>query len=134
MKRWFGWTIVLGLGGALATGCVSRETENAKQVGRPSTPIQEKYKSPSASEAQSGGEALGGQGGSGGAGLTTPEHWQGHPDSSSRESEGPPYILSAPRWVPPERRPAPLGVGSGPDNARKQALDQLKDYMTTDSR
>lgn len=124
MKRGFGWMTLLGLGGALVTGCVSRQTEDAKQVGRPYTPIQQKYKSPSASEAQSGGEALGGQGGSG---LTMPESWQEHPDTANRESAGPPYMLSTQQSVPRERRPAPLGVGSGPDNARRQALDQLKE-------
>ncbi|MFL5356548.1 hypothetical protein [Archangium sp.] len=124
MKRWLGWTLVLGLGGALATGCVSRQTEDAQQVGRPYTPIQQKYKPPSASEAQSGLESQGGQGGSG---LTMPERWQGHPDTARRESEGAgPYQLSQPQPVPRERRPAPLGVGAGPDNARKLAMDQLK--------
>lgn len=112
MKRWLGWTLVLGLGGALATGCVSRQTENAQQVGRPYTPEQQKYQSPSASESQSG---------QGGSGLPMPEHWQG------RESENAgPYQPSQPQPIPRERRPAPLGVGAGPDNARRLALEQLK--------
>jgi hypothetical protein len=110
MKRWLGWTLFLGLGGALATGCVSRQTEDAQQVGRPYTPEQQKYKAPTASESQSGLEA--GQGGSGNAG---------------RKSEGAgPYQPSQPQPIPRERRPAPLGVGAGPDNARKLAMEQLK--------
>ena len=71
MKRWLGWTIALGLGGALATGCVSRQEEGAKQVGTPS-------------------------------------------------------MSSAPQPLPRERRPAPLGVGGGPDNARRMAMEQLE--------
>lgn len=127
MKRWLGWTLVLGLGGTLATGCVSRQTEDAQQVGRPYTPEQQKYKSPSASESQSGLESQSGQGGSGNSGLTMPERWQGHPETSGRESEGAgPYLLSQPQPIPRERRPAPLGVGPSPDNARKQAIEQLK--------
>jgi hypothetical protein len=35
MKRWLGWTIILGLGGALATGCASREKQEAKQENPP---------------------------------------------------------------------------------------------------
>jgi hypothetical protein len=75
MKRWLGWTVVLGLGGALATGCVAREEQ----------------------------------------------------DTAAREDQGP-YTLSQPQPVPRERRPAPLGVGSGMDSARKMAMDQLKSY------
>ncbi len=126
MKRWFGWTIILGLGGALAMGCVSRQTEDAQQVSKPYTPIQQKYKSPSASESQSGMEA--GQGGSGSQGLTMPENWkEQHTYGASREGDGP-YQLNQSQPVPRERRGAPLGVGGGPDNARKQAMDQLKSY------
>lgn len=123
MKRWLGWTLVLGLGGALATGCVSRQTEDAQQVGRPYTPERQKYQSPSASEAQSGLESQGGQGGSGSSGLTMPERWQG----AGRESAGAgPYQPSQPQPIPRERQPAPLGVGAGPDNARRLAMEQLK--------
>lgn len=55
MKRWLGWMAVLGLGGALVTGCASQQED-----------------------------------------------------------------------LPKERRSAPLGVGGGPDVARKMAQDQLK--------
>lgn len=116
MKRWLGWTMVLGLGGALATGCVSRQEDSAKQMGHPNTPLQEKYKSPSGSEAES---RQPGTGGAGNEGLTTPDPWQ---DNSAQA----PYILSQPQPVPRERRAAPLGVGGGPDHARKMASDQLK--------
>ncbi|HEX5753780.1 MAG TPA: hypothetical protein VFZ09_46760 [Archangium sp.] len=127
MKRWMGWTIVLGLGGALATGCVSRQEENAQQASKPYEPINQKNKSPSASEAESSG----GTGGAGGAGSTgergvaMPENWRDHPASMDREDQGP-YLFGGPQTVPRERRPAPFGVGGGPDNARKQAEEQLK--------
>jgi hypothetical protein len=123
MKRWLGWTVVLGLGGVLATGCVSRQEEGAQQMGKPYTPIQQKYKSPSASEAESG------QGGSGEQGLAMPDDWQNHP-SQGDEDEGSkgPYQIGRRQDVPPERRAAPLGVGGGPDVARKMAGDQLKNH------
>jgi hypothetical protein len=108
MKRALGWTMVLGLGAALATGCVSRQEEGAKQVGRPDTPIQQKYKSPSASEAESG---------MGGSGAENP-----NPADTGA------YTFSPPQPVPRERRPAPLGVGAGTDSARTMALEQLKSY------
>ncbi len=124
MKRGLGWMIVLGVGGALATGCVSRQEEDAQQVGRPYTPIQQKYKSPSGSEAETSG-----QGGSGAQGLEMPEAWREHPaqgdDEIRRNNQGP-YLMNEPQAVPRERRPAPLGVGSGTDSARKMAIDQLK--------
>jgi hypothetical protein len=122
MKRWLGWTMVLGLGGALATGCVSRQEEGAKQASKPYEPINQKYKSPAASEAE---DSSGGTGGGGDQGVAMPEPWKRRPDSSAREDEGP-YKLSAPQPLPRERRPAPLGVGGGPDNARRLALEQLK--------
>jgi hypothetical protein len=126
MKRWLGWTMVLGLGGALATGCVSRQDENAQQVSKPYEPIQQKYKSPSASEAQSGPVGGSGQGGSGGQqGIAMPEPWRDHPDNVTRLERGP-YLVNERQPVPRERRAAPLGVGGGPDNARKMAQDQLK--------
>ncbi|MCY1082052.1 hypothetical protein [Archangium lansingense] len=84
MKRWLGWTMVLGLGGALATGCASRQEGT-------------------------------GTGGSGDQGVSM----------AVRENLGP-YKISAPQEVPRERRNAPLGVGAGPDNARRMALEQLK--------
>ncbi|WNG40375.1 hypothetical protein F0U61_46825 [Archangium violaceum] len=126
MKRWLEWTMVLGVGGALAVGCVSRQTEDGQQVGKPYTPIQQKYKSPSASESQSGQES--GTGGAG-SGLATPDNWQEqHTYGESREGEGQggPYLSNRPQEIPRERRNAPLGVGGGPDNARKMAMDQLK--------
>jgi hypothetical protein len=130
MKRALGWMMALGLGGALATGCVSRQEEGAKQVGPPHTPIQQKYKSPSASEAESGTGGAGGQSQSDDQ-LAIPDNWQDHPSDFNREnannSDGP-YLLSQPQPVPPERRPAPLGVGAGVDSARKMAQDQLKSY------
>jgi hypothetical protein len=119
MKRWLGWTVVLGLGGALAAGCVQNQEQGAKVMGPPYTPEQQKYKSPPGSDAE------GPQGGSGNAGLSTGDQWQTHPDSAAREDEGP-YMLSQPQPVPRERRAAPLGVGSGTDSARKMAMDQLK--------
>jgi hypothetical protein len=119
MKRWLGWTVVLGLGGALATGCVQNQEQGAKETGMPYTPIQQKYKSPPGSAAESA------QGGSGTAGLAMPDRWQPHPDTAAREDQGP-YMLSQPQPVPRERRSAPLGVGSGTDSARKMAMDQLK--------
>ncbi len=128
MKRWLGWTVVLGLGGALATGCVSRQEEGAQQASKPYEPINQKYKSPSASEAQdqTGGTGGGGVGGSGGQqGVAMPEPWQRRPENSAQEDQGP-YKLSSPQAIPRERRPAPLGVGGGPDNARQMAIEQLK--------
>lgn len=127
MKRWVGWMMVAGLGSALTVGCVSRQTEDAQQVGRPYTPLHQKSQTPSTSEAQSGAEAQTGQGGSGGAGMPMPEHWQAHPDTAAaeREAQGP-YLLSQPQPVPRVRRPAPLGVGSGTDSARRMAIEQLK--------
>ncbi|WNG61288.1 hypothetical protein F0U59_46195 [Archangium gephyra] len=122
MKRWVGWTIVLGLGGALATGCVSRQEENAQQVSKPYEPINQKYKSPSASEAEN---TSGGTGGAGDQGVAMPENWREHPASMDSEDQGP-YQLGGPQPVPRERRPAPLGVGGGPDNARRLAQEQLK--------
>ncbi|QRN98721.1 hypothetical protein JRI60_06725 [Archangium violaceum] len=119
MKRWLGWTVVLGLGGALAAGCVQNQEQGAKVMGPPYTPEQQKYKSPPGSDAESP------QGGSGSAGLSTGDRWQTHPDSAAREDQGP-YMLSQPQPVPRERRAAPLGVGSGTDSARKMAMDQLK--------
>jgi hypothetical protein len=127
MKRWWGWTVVLGVGGALATGCVSRQEEGAQQVGNPYTPIQQKYKSPSASEAESG------QGGSGEEGLGMPEDWQNHPSRGHEDSQGP-YLIGRPQEVPRERRAAPLGVGAGPDVARKMASDQLQVIRQEDKR
>jgi hypothetical protein len=124
MKRWLGWTMVLGLGGALATGCVSRQEEGAQQASKPYTPIQQKHKSPAASEAENLG-GTGGAGGTGERGVAMPEPWKRRPDTSAREDQGP-YQLSTPQAVPRERRAAPLGVGSGPDNARKMAQEQLK--------
>jgi hypothetical protein len=124
MKRWLGWTMVLGLGGALATGCVSRQEEGAQQVSKPYEPINQKYKSPAASEAQNSSV---GTGGSGEQGVAMPENWKKRPDNSAREDQGP-YMLSTPQAIPRERRPAPLGVGGGPDNARKLAQDQLKTH------
>lgn len=124
MKRWLGWTMVLGLGGALATGCVSRQEEGAQQVSKPYTPIQQKYKSPSASEAQNMG-GTGGAGGTGERGVAMPEPWQDHPSSVTRFEPGP-YQPDSPQPIPRERRAAPLGVGGGPDNARKLAQDQLE--------
>ncbi len=121
MKRWVEWTIVLGLGGALATGCVSRQEENAKQVSKPYEPINQKYKSPSASEA----ENLGGTGGAGDQGVAMPENWRKHPASVGREDQGP-YQFGGPQPVPSARRPAPFGVGGGPDNARRLAQEQLE--------
>jgi len=124
MKRWLGWTMVVGLGGALATGCVSRQDDGAKQMGPPYTPLQEKYKSPSASEGES---RQVGTGGAGSEGATTPDHWQDHPaGGENANTASGPFILSQPQPVPRERRDAPLGVGSGPDTARKMASDQLK--------
>ncbi len=123
MKRWLGWTMVLGLGGALATGCVSRQEDGSKQMGPPYTPLQEKYKSPSGTEAES---RQVGTGGAGGEGLT-PDHWQDHPagGENANTAQGP-FILSQPQPVPRERRAAPLGVGAGTDTARKMASDQLE--------
>jgi hypothetical protein len=123
MKRWLGWTMVLGLGGALATGCVSRQEDGAKQMGPPNTPLQEKYKSPSGTEAESRQVGTGGAGGEG----VTPDHWQDHPagGENANTAQGP-FILSQPQSVPRERRAAPLGVGGGIDTARKMASDQLE--------
>ncbi|HYO67056.1 MAG TPA: hypothetical protein VEU33_13345 [Archangium sp.] len=127
MKRWVGWTIVLGLGGALATGCVSRQEEGAQQASKPYDPINQKHKSPAASEA----ENLGGTGGAGGAastgeqGVAMPENWRDHPSASGSDNVGP-YQFGRPQPIPRERRPAPLGVGGGPDNARRMAQEQLK--------
>ncbi|HEX8438070.1 hypothetical protein [Archangium sp.] len=130
MKRALGWTIVLGMGAALATGCVSRQEEGAKQVGAPYTPIQQKYKSPSASEAESG---MGGSGQSQSSDqLAMPDHWQDHPADSNRENSNRDnagvYTLSRPQAVPKERQSAPLGVGGGVDSARTMAREQLKSY------
>ncbi len=121
MRRGLGWTLVLGLGGALAVGCVSRQEEGAQQVGRPHTPLQQKYKSPAASEAETGGTG----GSANPEGLAMPEPWQRRPENSAQEDQGP-YKLSSPQAIPRERRPAPLGVGGGPDNARQMAIEQLK--------
>jgi hypothetical protein len=128
MKRALGWMMALGMGAALATGCVSRQEEGAKQVGMPYTPIQQKYKSPSASEAESGTGGAGGQTQSADQ-LATTDNWQDHPSDFNRENanrSGGPYLLSQPQLVPRERRPAPLGVGAGVDSARQMAQEQLK--------
>ncbi|HEX8824224.1 MAG TPA: hypothetical protein VF794_30165 [Archangium sp.] len=133
MKRWLGWTMVLGLGGALATGCVSRQEDGAKQMGPPYTPLQEKYKSPSASEAESRQVGTEGTGGGGTEGITT-DHWQDHPAAgeNANTAQGP-YILSQPQVVPRERRAAPLGVGGGIDSARQMANDQLESSREAES-
>lgn len=120
MKRWLGWTLVLGLGGALATGCSPRSTEDAQQVGKPSTPIQQKNRPPSAPAAEPG------VGGSGSQGLQTPQQWKVHSDVSRSDTGAGTYLPNQPQPVPRERRPAPLGVGGGPDNARRLAIEQLK--------
>jgi type IV secretory pathway TrbL component len=126
MKRWLGWTMVLGLGGALATGCVSRQEEGAQQASKPYDPINQKHKSPAASEAENvGGTSGTGGAGTGEQGVAMPEPWKRRPDNSAQEDRGP-YQLSTPQAVPRERRPAPFGVGAGPDNARKMAQEQLK--------
>ncbi|HYO54757.1 hypothetical protein [Archangium sp.] len=128
MKRWLGWTIVLGLGGALAAGCVSRQEEDAQQVSKPYEPIQQKYKSPSASEAQSGPVGGSGQGGAGDQGVAMPEPWREHPAQGDDEipNDRGPFVMDGQQTVPRERRDAPLGVGGGPDTARKMAGDQLE--------
>ncbi|HEX8538740.1 MAG TPA: hypothetical protein VF664_14820 [Cystobacter sp.] len=123
MSRWMGWMLAVGVGGALMAGCNGPEA--SKQSGRFNEPVHQKYQSPAASEAESG------QGGSGGAGggVALDKGWKDHPaneDSNQGYKRGP-YVIDQPQAVPRERRPGPLGVGSGTDSSRKMAQDQLKD-------
>jgi hypothetical protein len=123
MSRWMGWMLAVGVSGALMAGCNGPEA--SKQSGRFNEPVHQKYQSPAASEAESG------RGGSGGAGsgVALDKGWQDHPaneDSNQGYKRGP-FVIDQPQAVPPERRPGPLGVGSGTDSSRKMAQDQLKE-------
>jgi hypothetical protein len=46
MKRWLGWTVVAGLGGALVTGCFAQEREESRQGVRPQEVPRERRPAP----------------------------------------------------------------------------------------
>lgn len=120
MKRGLGWMWAMGLGAMLMAGCQGQGT--SPEEGRPNEPGHQKNQPPMAGAGQGGHERAGE------TGVATDPNWEQHPsnEGSNRQEDRGPYFVGRPQEVPRERQPTPFGVGSGGENARKMAIEQLK--------
>ena len=121
MKRAMGWLMLAGVGGALTAGCGAPQT--SPQSGRFNEPVHQKYNSPAASAGSSG------QAGASGEGVAMDPGWREHSAKTGEYGQGTGgYYTGRPQPLPRERDVGPFAVGIGSENARIQAMDQLKHY------